>query len=128
MVPNDAFASARYGATMPRKSDKQVRNDWYLADWMATLRVSQADIARLTGWSKATVNDIYHGRTAYYRDIVNTLAQVLKVAPFELLMHPDDAMTIRQYRATALQLVADPRRTFSAAPPDMAPAEPRKAS
>ena len=92
--------------------------DWFLADWMRTMDVSQADIARETGWNASTVHGIYHGRTEYYRAIVNRLATVLRVEPFELLMHPDEAMAIRRMRGAALQIAADQRTPFRAQEPD----------
>jgi len=87
---------------MPRKAHSPVAppaNDWFIRDWMHTLGVTQSKLSDLTGWSKATVNDIYHGRTSYYRQILNDLAFALNLQPWELLMHPDDAMAIRQLTA-----------------------------
>jgi len=78
--------------------------DWFLPAWMDHLHVNQASLARMTGWSIATTNDIYHGRTEYYRGIMNTAATALNIHPFELLMHPDDAMAMRQFRHQALRV------------------------
>ncbi len=66
-----------------------MRPDWYLVEWMRSKNINQAKLAELTGWSKATVNDIYHGRTKYYRDIVNECARVLEINAYELLMPPE---------------------------------------
>jgi len=85
---------------------KVVGDDWFLQSWMTTLGVTQAKLSRETGWSKATTNDIYHGRTAYYRQIVNEAAQALRISPYELLMHPEEAMAIRRMRESALRIVA----------------------
>lgn len=87
--------------------------DWFLVDWMRSLKVSQATLGRETGWSKATVNDIYHGKTSYYRQIVNEAARALHIQPHELLMHPDEAMAIRRMRESALQIAADTKPEFS---------------
>lgn len=71
-------------------------NDWFLADWMRALKISQAGLSERTGWSKASMNDIYHGRTSYYRRILNEAADALHLQPYELLMHPRDAMEMRR--------------------------------
>lgn len=66
---------------------------------MRSLHVNQAELGKRTGWSKATVSDIYHGRTNYYREIVNLVASALHVHAWELLMHPDEANRIKRWRA-----------------------------
>lgn len=98
---------------MPRKKTQKPRSavgpDWFLPQWMKTLKVSQAELARRCDWTGGTMHGIYHGRTAYYRDIVNLIAAKLNIQPFELLMHPDDAMAIRQFRKDALRVVETSR-------------------
>ena len=115
---------------MPRKSTphRSIGPDWHLTDWMATLQVSQADLSRLTGWSKATMNDIFHGRTEYYRAVINQLASALKIQPFELLMHPEDAMALRRLRDSALSIAAEPRSVFAPAEPIPARLRPGRAN
>lgn len=105
---------------MPRKAApaRAIGPDWYLVEWMRYYDKSQADIIRATGWGKARVNDIVHGRTDYYRDILNELARFLNIHPYELLMPPDDAMAVRRMREGSLQMVADPHKTFT--PPEEA--------
>lgn len=103
------FASS-YNGRMPRKSDSQravrrVGQDWFLPEWMKTLRVSQATLAKECDWPASTMHGIYHGRTAYYREIVNLIAAKLAIQPYELLMHPDEAMAIRRLRESALKIV-----------------------
>lgn len=100
-----------YDANMPRKSSKSQgvrpeQPDWYLPQWMDTLDVSQAYLAEECGWAASTMHGIYHGRTSYYRDIVNLIASKLRIQPYELLMHPDTAMAYRQYLAGARQVAA----------------------
>lgn len=51
------------------------------------------------------MHGIYHGRTDYYREIVNLIASKLHIEPWELLMHPDKAAAIRQYEASVKQMV-----------------------
>lgn len=79
--------------------------DWYLKDWLRTLGKKQADIVRDLDWNKARVSLMIRGEQQYTRDSVNELAIYLNLAPHELLMHPDDAMAIRQLRRDALRIV-----------------------
>ena len=98
---------------MPRKSSasrglRPEKPDWYLAEWMRTLGVSQAQLAKECDWTPSTMHGIYHGRTSYYREIVTLIASKLHIEPHELLMHPEDAMALRQLRASARQIVRVP--------------------
>lgn len=86
--------------------------DWFLPEWMATLGLRQADIIKKTDWSRGTVSNIYNGKTDYYRAIVNDLARALNIEPYELLMHPDEAMAIRRMRQSALQIAAEPAQNY----------------
>lgn len=79
--------------------------DWYLTDWMATLNVTQTQLRDAAGWSKAGASDICTGKTGYSRRLVNEAANALNVEPYELLMHPDEAMALRQQRKIALRVV-----------------------
>jgi transcriptional regulator with XRE-family HTH domain len=83
------------------------RHDWYLKAWMATCKVKQSDIMRETGYSKATMSDLFTGKQRFNRDILNEIAHVLNIRPYELLMHPDEAMAIRRVRESAARIVAD---------------------
>jgi transcriptional regulator with XRE-family HTH domain len=102
-----------YPTNMPRKRTKDPRRsaepDWYLQQWMKSLSVSQADLARECGWTNSTMHGVYHGRTAYYREIVNLIARKLNIRPYELLMHPEEAMAMRQFRKDALRVVETSR-------------------
>ncbi|WP_010545240.1 hypothetical protein [Sphingomonas elodea] len=81
------------------------RHDWYLKEWLAALGKRQADIVRDLGWNKARVSLMIRGGQPYTRDAVNELSYYLNLAPYELLMHPDDAMTIRRLRSDMIRLV-----------------------
>src|SRR3990167_8290427 len=84
----------RYKIGMSRASDY----DWYLRDWMVSLSVTQADLCRLTGFPKAKMSELVNGVSRYNRDVVNTISRSLHVAPYELLMHPDEANGIKRLR------------------------------
>ena len=99
-----------YDANMPRKSSKShgirpEQPDWFLQEWMKVLKVSQAKLAKECDWSGSTMHGIYHGRTDYYREIVNLIAQKLNIQPYELLMPPEKAMAFRQFQASAERIV-----------------------
>lgn len=81
------------------------RHDWYLKQWLKTLGKSQADIARDLEMNKAKVSLTANGKQPYDRDDINAISEYLNLAPFELLMHPADAMSMRQLRATAEEIV-----------------------
>lgn len=72
---------------------------------MKTLHVKQAHLARQCDWEPSTMHGIYHGRTDYYREIVNLIAKKLNIQPYELLMHPDEAMALRALRKDAMRVV-----------------------
>ena len=79
-------------------------HDWYLKEWLATLGKKQADIVRDLDWNKARVSLMLRGKQPYDRDSLNELATYLHLKPHELLMHPQDAMALRQLRADAIRI------------------------
>jgi plasmid maintenance system antidote protein VapI len=85
-------------------------HDWYLKEWMATLGKKQADIVSDLEWNPARISLMLRGKQQYTRDAVNELSAYLNLQPFELLMHPEDAMALRQLRATALRIAADSQK------------------
>lgn len=80
--------------------------NWYLREWMDSLGVNQAEMIRRTDWSKASASQLYNNKQDYSPKIVNEAAQALNVAPFELLMRPEEAMALRRQRDAALTIVA----------------------
>lgn len=83
-------------------------HDWYLKEWLATLGKKQSDIVKDLDWNKAKISLMVNGKQAYTREEVNELAAYLNISPHELLMHPEDAMALRQLRASARQIVRVP--------------------
>lgn len=90
-------------------------HDWYLKEWLATLRKKQADIARDLDWNKARVSLMIRGEQQYNRDAVNELAAYLNIRPHELLMHPDDAMALRRLREDAIKIASEAPKDQEAA-------------
>jgi transcriptional regulator with XRE-family HTH domain len=82
--------------------------DWYLKEWLESLQTSQAELVRRTDYPKAKVSDLVTGKQRYNRDILNDIANALNLQPFELLMHPDDAMAQRRIRQAAELIVRVP--------------------
>jgi hypothetical protein len=82
--------------------------DWYLKEWLETTKTSQAELGRLTDYPKAKVSDLVNGKQRYNRDILNDVAKALNIYPFELLMHPSDAMAQRQMRIAVKKFVQVP--------------------
>lgn len=80
------------------------RHDWYLKQWLRTLNKKQADIVSDLEWNKAKVSLTASGKQPYTRDDVNEIAEYLNLRPYELLMHPDDAMALRRLRADMIRL------------------------
>jgi hypothetical protein len=99
---NDRFVSLRYTRRMTPG------HDWYAKEWLATLGKKQADIVRDLEWNKSRASLMIRGIQAYDRDSLNELATYLNLQPHELLMHPADAMALRQLKATARQIVRIP--------------------
>lgn len=83
------------------------RHDWYLKEWLKTLGKRQADVARDLDWNKARVSLMLRGEQQYTRDAVNELAAYLSLHPYELLMHPDEAMRLRRLREDAIRIAHD---------------------
>lgn len=79
-------------------------HDWYLKEWLRCLNKRQADLVRDLDMNKAKVSLTASGKQPYTRDDVNLLADYLNLRPYELLMHPDEAMTLRRLRADMIRL------------------------
>lgn len=80
------------------------RNDWYLKEWLRTLGKKQSDIVNDLDWNKAKVSLTASGKQPYTRDDVNEISLYLNLLPYELLMHPEDAMALRRLRQEMMRL------------------------
>lgn len=82
---------------------------WYLREWMATRgmegRGAQAKMMGLTGWSKATMSQLYNGDQDYSPKILIEASKALDCETYELLMHPDLAMALRRFQRDAQTIV-----------------------
>jgi transcriptional regulator with XRE-family HTH domain len=82
--------------------------DWYLKEWLAATNTTQADLVRLTDYPKAKISDLATGKQRYNRDILNEIAKALNIYPYELLMSPENAMTLRQMKIAVEQFARVP--------------------
>ena len=82
-------------------------DDWRLKEWMAHFGKRQAALVNELGWDKARANYVFHSKQPYRRDIVNEIATWLGIRPYELLMHPREAIALRRLRETAALIVAE---------------------
>jgi transcriptional regulator with XRE-family HTH domain len=96
---------------MARRGVPKGQINWYLREWMASAGLSgrgaQTKMMERTGWSKATMSQLFNGTQDYSPNIVNDAAKALNCEPYELLMHPDRAMRLRRVREDALRIVED---------------------
>lgn len=98
-----------YDARVSKTRPKRYTN-WFLRDWMRTLKVTQSKLVEETGYSKTTVSLLYNDQQDYGPVIIRDMASALKIPAHELLMHPDDAMAMRQLRKDALRVVENTKR------------------
>lgn len=83
--------------------------NWYLREWVAATKVTQADLVGKTGYTKTAISLLMNDRQDYNPAYVRDLADALNIAPYELFMHPDDAMALRRLRKDAISVVENSR-------------------
>ncbi len=91
------------------------RYDWYLKQWLKTLGKTQQWVADQLDLQKSKISRKASGTTAYDRDDINAISALLRLQPYELLMHPDEAMEIRALRKS-IRLAAERRTTYESLP------------
>lgn len=89
-----------------------VEINWFLREWMDSTamfsgRGGQARMMEETGWSKATMSQLYNNKQDYSPKIINEAAKALNAETWELLMPPERAMALRRIRQDALRIVED---------------------
>src|SRR6478735_7435484 len=67
--PADLHGEFPYSANMARRGIPKGEVNWYLCEWMDACglkgRGAQARMAKLAGWSKATMSQLYNGDQDY---------------------------------------------------------------
>jgi transcriptional regulator with XRE-family HTH domain len=81
------------------------RHAWHLKAWLKAAEKKQADLERDLGMNKAKASLLARGLQPYDQDDISAIAEYLGIEPFELLMHPSEALAIRRFRASAEQIV-----------------------
>lgn len=106
-------------AKASQKTQSDFRHTWFIREWAELAGFTQADAQRKLGWSKAKASDVWNGQQ-YTQSIIDELMDDLRARPYELLMHPDEAMLIRRLKDNSPRLVASqdlpksaPRKTAS---------------
>lgn len=77
---------------------------WYLQEWFATQGLKQRALITRLDWLPAKANKVWHGIQIARLDEVAEIADLLNIAPHELLMHPEDAMAIRRLRTAIAEV------------------------
>ena len=63
-------------------------------------------MVRELDWNKAKVSLTASGKQPYDREAVNEASAYLNLQPYELLMHPDEAMALRRLRQDMARIAA----------------------
>lgn len=88
------------------KTQRDFKHTWFVREWMATVGFQQqADLIKRLDWSKAKAHAVWHGQR-YTQALIDEIAPLVHARPFELLMHPKEAMAIRGFREQAVRLAA----------------------
>ena len=95
---------------------REPEEDWYLQDWLRHFGKKQTSLVQELGWSKNRANLFFHSQQPYRREVVNEIAKWLNIKPFELLMAPQEALSMRRLREVAHAIVADTTKGFDGPP------------
>lgn len=90
-------------------------HDWFLLEWFAALGKKQRDLITGLDYQPAQAHRLWHGLQPYRRDNVEEISALLNIAPYELLMHPEEAMALRRLRSVIAEVAkTDAPETSSA--------------
>lgn len=81
---------------------------WYLRDWFATVGLKQHDLVKRLDYPLNTAFKLWHGVQPARADHIADIAALLHIEPWELLMHPEEAMRLRRMRATIAEAAGQP--------------------
>lgn len=95
-------------------------HDWYLKEWLASKRNTLAWLEEETGWTHRIASQLVNRKLRWNRDHLSLAAHVLKISPYELLLHPEEAYHIRRLRHSVeeehrLRAVAEQAHAFTPA-------------
>lgn len=86
---------------------------WYFAEWASHRGKKQADAQRELGWSRSTASGLWNGTQRYTQERVDEASVWLGVAPYELLMPPEEAVALRGLRDSAYAIAAEQKRALT---------------
>lgn len=92
-------------------------HDWYLREWLAALDCTVTQLRERTDWTHRIASQLVNRKLRWNRDHLSQAATALHLDAWELLMHPADAMEVRQLRTQVLR-AAEKRNDYVAAPPE----------
>lgn len=95
---NDDSCGSGTNASMSTTDER----DWYLQEWMEHFGKKQAALNNELGWTKSRMSNIWHGRQRFNRDLLIEISDWLGIEMYELLMKPEDALLMRQFRNAAI--------------------------
>lgn len=87
-------------------TQRDFKHTWYFREWMEQAGKKQSDLIKELGWSKAKAHGVWHGQQ-YTQALVDELAPYLHIRPFEILLPPHEAFSIRAMREAAVRLAAE---------------------
>lgn len=106
---NDICRESSHNWNMATRRGKPTGINWFLKEWVDFTwpvgRGAQAAMMKATGWSRATMSQLYNNEQDYSPKRVNEAALALNAEPWELLMPPERAMALRRIRASAEEIV-----------------------
>jgi hypothetical protein len=85
---------------------RKPKKDWFIREWMTAcgVRFPHAFLQEKLDYSDGKASNVLTGKKRYDRDIMNEVADALNIQPYELLMHPEEAMALRKQREAALAI------------------------
>ena len=87
-------------------TQRDFKHTWFLQEWMQQAGKIQADLMKDLNWSKAKASGVWNGQQ-YNQGLIDELAPYLNARPFELLLPPSEAFSIRRMREAAVKLAAE---------------------
>ncbi|MGL5446573.1 MAG: hypothetical protein ACRDBL_04610 [Rhabdaerophilum sp.] len=109
----DAICDFRYTLEMSKPA-----HDWYLREWLAALDCTVTELRERTEWTHRIASQLVNRKLRWNRDHLSQAATALRLDAWELLMHPSDAMEVRQLRAQVLR-AAEKRSDYVSQPADL---------
>lgn len=101
-----------YNRNMSRRGIPKTPPVWFLREWMDASglkgRGAQARMMELTGWTKATMSQLFNGQQDFNSEILRVTAEALNIRTHELLMPPEMAMAQRRLEQHAREIAKEP--------------------